>query len=154
MDQFAFFYMLTTSLTSTICWKCYLFHWMVFNSFVKDQVTIRVLGSFVGLQFDSIDLPAYHCTNTTQFLSQFLCNTVEVRDGDSTRSPFMVENSFLSFFSFGALFLLDVLFIYTSNVIPFLSFPPKGPLSPAPSPCSQTHPLSLPGPSIPLYWGI
>jgi hypothetical protein len=30
MDQFRFFYMITTSKTSTICWKCCLFiHWMV-----------------------------------------------------------------------------------------------------------------------------
>jgi hypothetical protein len=37
-----------------------------FSSFVKDQMC-----SFLGLQFHSTDLPACHCTNATQFLSQF-----------------------------------------------------------------------------------
>jgi hypothetical protein len=51
-------------------------HWMVFISLVKDQVTIGVwVGSFLGLQFYSIDLPACHCTSTMQFLSQLLCST-------------------------------------------------------------------------------
>jgi hypothetical protein len=45
------------------------------------------------------------------------------------------------------LFLLDIFFIYISNVIPFLSFPSKNPLS---SLCSPTHQLPLPGPGIPL----
>jgi hypothetical protein len=43
-------------------------------------------------------------------------------------------------------FLLDIFFIYISNAIPkalSLSLP-----------CSPTHPLPLPGPDIPLYWGI
>jgi hypothetical protein len=41
MDQFAFLYMLSASWTCTIYWKCCLFfHWMVFRSSVKDQVTI------------------------------------------------------------------------------------------------------------------
>jgi F0F1-type ATP synthase membrane subunit a len=35
-----------------------------------------------------------------------------------------------------ALFLLDIFFIYISNVIPFPSFPSKNPLS---SPLSPTH---------------
>jgi hypothetical protein len=52
------------------------------------------------------------------------------------------------------LFLLDIFFIYISNVIPFPSFPSENPLSPPVSPCSPTHPLLLPGPGIPLYWGI
>jgi hypothetical protein len=51
-------------------------------------------------------------------------------------------------------FLLDIFFIYISYVIPFPSFPSKNPLSPLPSPCSPTHPFPLPGPGIPLYWGI
>jgi hypothetical protein len=44
-------------------------------------------------------------------------------------------------------FLLDIFFIYISNAIP------KAPYS-LPPPCSATHPLLLPGHSIPLYWGI
>jgi hypothetical protein len=46
--------------------------------------------------------------------------------------------------------LLDIFFIYISNVFP--KFPYTLPL-----PCFPTHPLpSLPflGPGIPLYWGI
>jgi hypothetical protein len=45
-------------------------------------------------------------------------------------------------------------FIYISNVIPFPSFPLKIPYPLRPSPYSPTHPLPLPGPGIPLYWGI
>jgi hypothetical protein len=38
IDWLTFFYMLTSSWTTTICWKCCLFsHWMVFSSFVKDK---------------------------------------------------------------------------------------------------------------------
>jgi len=63
-----------------------------FSSFVEDQVTIH-MGSFLGLQFYSIDLPAYICT--LQFLSRLLCNIqLEVRDEDFPRSPFTVDNSF------------------------------------------------------------
>ena len=51
-------------------------------------------------------------------------------------------------------FLLGIFFIYISNVIPLPHFPYKKPLSHAPSPCSPTHPLLLPGPGIPLHWGI
>jgi hypothetical protein len=50
--------------------------------------------------------------------------------------------------------LLDIFFIYSSNFIPFSSFPSKNPLCPSYFPCSPTHPLPLPGPGIPLYWGI
>jgi hypothetical protein len=54
------------------------------------------------------------------------------------------------------LFLLAIFFIYISNVIPFLGFSQKtpSPLFPLPSPCSPTHPFLLPGPGIPLHWGI
>jgi hypothetical protein len=44
-------------------------------------------------------------------------------------------------------FLLDIFFIYISNAIP------KAPYT-LPPPCSPTHPLLLPDPGIPLYWGI
>ena len=47
-----------------------------FNSFVKDQVSDhRCVGSFLDLQFYSIDLPVCRCTSTMQFLSQLLCST-------------------------------------------------------------------------------
>jgi hypothetical protein len=52
------------------------------------------------------------------------------------------------------LFLLDIFIIYISNDIPFPGFPSENPLSYPPSPCSPTHPLPLPGPDIPLQWGI
>ena len=52
------------------------------------------------------------------------------------------------------LFLLDIFFIYISNVIPFPGFPSKNPLSPPCLPYSPTHPLLLLGPGIPLHWGI
>jgi hypothetical protein len=46
-----------------------------FSSLVKDQVTI-VVGSFIGLQFYTIDLPVCHYTTTMEFfLSQLLCST-------------------------------------------------------------------------------
>ena len=44
-------------------------------------------------------------------------------------------------------FLLDIFFIYISNTTL------KVPYTLA-APCSSTHPLMLPGPGIPLYWGI
>ena len=44
-------------------------------------------------------------------------------------------------------FLLDIFFIYIENVIPFPGFPSR-------TPCSPTQPLLLPGPCIPLHWGI
>jgi hypothetical protein len=53
---------------------------------------------------------------------------------------------FLFLFLFLA-FLLDIFFIYISNAIP------KSPYSLPPT-SSPTHPLLLPGPGIPLYWGI
>jgi hypothetical protein len=58
-------------------------------------------------------------------------------------------------------FLLDIFFIYISNVIPFPGFPsPRNPLSHTPSTCfyegvpPSTYPLPPPLPSIPLHWGI
>jgi hypothetical protein len=44
-------------------------------------------------------------------------------------------------------FLLGIFFIYISNAIP------KVPHA-LPAPNSPTHPLSLLGPGIPLYWGL
>jgi hypothetical protein len=45
------------------------------------------------------------------------------------------------------LFLLDIFFIYISNAILKVTYNLS--LS-----CTPTHPLLLPGPGIPLYWGI
>jgi hypothetical protein len=49
--------------------------------------------------------------------------------------------------SFMFLFLLDIFFIYISNVIPFPGFPSKVPLSHHP----PTQPSLLPCPGIPLH---
>jgi hypothetical protein len=51
------------------------------------------------------------------------------------------------YFFFKKTFLLDIFFIYISNAM--LKVPYALHL-----PCSQTHTLLLPGPGIPLYWGI
>jgi hypothetical protein len=59
--------------------------------------------------------------------------------------PFIIRSTLFFFIRF--------FFIYISNVIPFPSFPSENPL-PHFSPCSPTHPLQIPGPGIPLYWGI
>ena len=62
--------------------------------------------------------------------------------------------SLLSFSLFLKKNLLDIFFIYISNVIPFLGFPSENPLSHPSSPYSSTHLLLLPCPGIPLHWGI
>jgi hypothetical protein len=62
--------------------------------------------------------------------------------------------------SFFFLFFLDIFFICISNFIPFLDFPFRNLLSHLPSSCfyesvfPHTHLLPLPGPGIPLHWGI
>jgi hypothetical protein len=47
----------------------------------------------------------------------------------------------------GWIFFLDIFFIYISNAIWKVPYT-------LPLPCSPTHTLPLPGPGIPLYWGI
>jgi hypothetical protein len=75
----------------------------------------RCVGSFLGLQFYSIDLPAFLCTNTTQFYHNCSVRQLEVRDGDSPRISFI--------------FLLGIFFIYISNAIPKVpqTLPPNSP---------------------------
>jgi hypothetical protein len=108
MDQLAFFYMLTASCVRTFVENAVFFPLDGFSSLVKDQVDHRCVGSFLGLQFYSIDLPVCCCTSTMQgffvWLVLFVCLFVfyhncsvvqlEVRHGDSTRSSLIVENSF------------------------------------------------------------
>jgi hypothetical protein len=48
--------------------------------------------------------------------------------------------------------LLDIFFIYISNVFPFPSFPSENPLSP--HPLLPNPPTPIPGPGLPLYWAI
>ena len=52
------------------------------------------------------------------------------------------------------IFLLDIFFICTSNVIPLPGFPYEKHLSPPPSVWSPTHLLLLPGPGNPIHRGI
>ena len=75
MGQFAFC-MLTSSWTSTICWKCSLFfpQGMVF-AFCQISSDHRCVGSFLGLEFYSIALPVCLCTNTMWFFSLLIYNT-------------------------------------------------------------------------------
>jgi hypothetical protein len=61
--------------------------------------------------------------------------------------------SSFSFLNFNIV-LLDIFFIYISNVIPLPSFPSKTPPSLPPLLYSPTHTLLLLGLGIPLYWGI
>jgi hypothetical protein len=61
--------------------------------------------------------------------------------------PAQVDYETKTFLTILTKLLLDIFFIYISNAIP------KVPYS-LPLLCSPTHPLPLPGPDIPLYWGI
>jgi hypothetical protein len=54
---------------------------------------------------------------------------------------------------FKYIFILDIFFTYILNVIPFLVSPPKIPY-PLPVPLLPNPPTPIPGPVIPLYWGI
>jgi hypothetical protein len=51
------------------------------------------------------------------------------------------------FFVCMSFFLLQIFFIYISNVISFPSFPSEKPCPFPPTPCSPTHPVPLPEPS-------
>ena len=61
----------------------------------------------------------------------------------------IINNIFKNF-----IYLFDIFFIYISHIIPFPGSPSENSLSYPPFPCSTTHLLLLPGPGIPLYWGI
>jgi hypothetical protein len=54
------------------------------------------VGSFLELQFSSIDLLDCLFTNTMHFLFYHYCSIIqlEVKDGDSPRISFIVKNSF------------------------------------------------------------
>jgi len=59
MDRSAFFYMLPSSWTSTICWKYYLFSIGWFWLLCQKSSDHRCVGSFLGLQFYSIGLSVF-----------------------------------------------------------------------------------------------
>jgi hypothetical protein len=63
------------------------------------------------------------------------------------------SNSTLGFF-LSLLLLVETLFIFTSNVIPFPGFPSKNPIPLPLFPYSPTQPLLLPSPGILLHWDI
>ena len=52
------------------------------------------MGLFLGLKLYSIDLAVCLCTNIMQFYHCCSVVELEVRDGDSPRSSFIVENCF------------------------------------------------------------
>jgi hypothetical protein len=70
----------------------------------------------------------------------------------NTLKPFTIRN--IVFTKTFLYILLNIFFIYISNVIPFPDFPSENLLSHPPSTCSPTHPLLFPCPGIPLHWGI
>ena len=57
INLFAFFYMQTLSLTSNICWRCFLFSIVQFWLFGQTWNIHRCMGLLLGLQFDFIDKP-------------------------------------------------------------------------------------------------
>jgi hypothetical protein len=65
-----------------------------------------------------------------------------VKNGNDIKRNVLTQTNLMT-----QIFLLYIFFIYISKAI--LKFHYTLPL-----PCSPTHPLLLPGPGIPLYWGI
>jgi hypothetical protein len=106
----------------------------------------------------SIQLHGGLLLNDVAFSSTILIRMIFFEVGGVTCKVYLPPGFVFSYISlilfYFILFLLDIFFIYISNVIPFPSFPSENPLSPFPSPYSPTHPLPLPDPGIPLYWGI
>ena len=95
MDQIVFFYMLTATWTSTF-WKYSVFSPLDgFSSFIKDQVAIGVLICF--WTFNSIALIYLPVPVPIQCSFYYYCSVVqvEVRDGDSAWSSFIVEKFLL-----------------------------------------------------------
>jgi hypothetical protein len=68
-------------------------------------------------------------------------------------SSFLFSSLFVFVFAFLIYFLLDIFFIYISNVISFPGFPSEKFLLPIPSPCSPTHPLILSSPEYRTFTG-
>ena len=93
----------------------------------------------------------FYCINFSYYLSKaftltiFLC----IASLSSSPLPFFLSSSCFSptnypfLFSIYFYFLLDIFFIYISNIIPFPSFLSENPLSPRSSPCSPSYPLPL-----------
>jgi hypothetical protein len=66
--------------------------------FVKDQVCVKCVVLFLGLQFYSTEQHVCLCTNTMQFLNHN-CSGVklEIRNGDSPSCSFIFRNLFSLF---------------------------------------------------------
>lgn len=103
MVQFALFYKLTSTWNSTICWKCWLFYTGLLLAPLSKNKWPYVCWFISGSQSHSTDLHACLCTNTMQFFLfvcffffNYNCSVIqlEVRECGSTRSSFIVENSF------------------------------------------------------------
>lgn len=54
MDPFGIFYMQPLSLTSTICWRCYLFSMFISGFFIKNPASKRCVDFCLELQLNSI----------------------------------------------------------------------------------------------------
>ena len=104
MDRFAFFYKLTSSWTSTICWECCLFSTGLFFALLSKHMWLYVSwfisGSWIPFHWSTfLSLCQYHAGFFFVFVFVFYyynCSViqVEVRKGGSTRISFIVENSF------------------------------------------------------------
>jgi len=108
IDRFAFFYMLTSNSSSTICLKCYFFPLNGFSTFVKDQVTIGMWVHF--WVFNSIPLIYLPVSVPISYSFNHFCSIIqlEVRDGDSPRSSFIVEDHFIIMLCKNILFYLII----------------------------------------------
>jgi hypothetical protein len=137
--SFLSFSFLSSFLFSSLLFSSLLFSSLLFSSLLFSSLLFSSLP-FPSLPFPSLPFP-FLPSFLRSFLPSFLPSSLP-----PSLPPLL---SFLLFF-----FLLDIFFIYISNVIPFPGFPLESPLSSPPSPCSSTHPLLLPGPDRPLLRGI
>ena len=109
LQLFALFYMQTSNLTSTICWKCCLFSsvYFCFFFFIKNQVMCRYVDLCLSLQF-SWSKCLFLCQYHTVFITIV---QLEIKDGDSFSSSFMIRIG-LSILGFFVLYLFVHLFIF------------------------------------------
>ena len=94
MDWCTFFYMVTASFVSTICWKCCLFSTGSLFLPCQRSSDHRCGDSLLG--FSSIRLIFLSVTVPISSSFYFNCSVVqfEVREGDSHRGSFIVEKRF------------------------------------------------------------
>jgi len=94
IDWSTFFYMLTSSWTSTICWKCYLFSIGWFWLLCQKSSDHRCVGSFLGI--NSIPLVYLPVSVTIPCSFYHYCSVILLvfRNSDSSWSRFIVQDSF------------------------------------------------------------